>query len=99
MVVEDALAHELEKGTTNVDGVDVFPDDDDDESYREEAKDAAGGANAQIVQHDWDDEENIKSIKSITEGDVADCMQSSEDLVSLKGSGKATPGSITAKSH
>ena len=49
-----------------------------------------------MVQHNWDDEENIKSI---TEGDVADCMQSSEDLVSLKGSGKATPGSIAAKSH
>ena len=50
MLVEDALAHELEKGTTNVDGVDVFPDDeDDDESYKEEAKerkDAAGGVNA-----------------------------------------------------
>lgn len=52
-----------------------------------------------MIQHNWDDEENIKSIKSITEGDVADCMQSSEDLVSLKGSGKATPGSVTAKSH
>lgn len=49
MVVEDALAHELEKGTVNVDGVDVFPDDDDDESYREDAKgdkDTAGGVNA-----------------------------------------------------
>jgi len=37
VVVEDALAHDLEKGTGNGD---EFPDDDDDESYKEEHDDA-----------------------------------------------------------
>lgn len=45
--------------------------------------------------HDWDDEENI-NVKSITEGDLADCVQSSDaDAISqqISRSGKATPGS------
>ena len=38
MTVEDALAHELEKGTVGADdGEVVFPDDDDDESYKDNA--------------------------------------------------------------
>lgn len=98
VTVEDALAHELEKGTGNGNGADEFPDDDDDESYREEG--AAGKDNVHMesvpVEHNWDDEENIKSI---TEGDLADCVQSSLDndaSLPIKRSGKATPGSVAS---
>ena len=100
VTVEDALAHDLEKGTGAGDA--EFPDDDDDESYREGDE----NNNAEMVDENqnvgnWDDEENIKSI---TEGDLGDCVQSSEDLVSnlagsVKASGKATPVSVTAKSN
>lgn len=53
----------------------------------------------------WDDEENIKSI---TEGDLDDCDQSSggeeiekeeKSKLGAAESGKATPGSVTAKSN
>lgn len=100
VTVEDALAHDLEKGASQGEDAGLFPDDDDDdESYR------ADGAKLEVeqaVNHNWDDEENIKSI---TEGDLADCIQSSVDGVShdgssiIKGSGKATPGSLAGKSQ
>ena len=49
----------------------------------------------------WDDEENIKSI---TAGDIANCVQSSEDMVSvsagdLRDLGKVTPASIADASR
>ena len=95
MTVEDALAHELERGPGTGNVADEFPDDDDDdESYKDEAADKANGAEiAPIENHNWDDEENIKSI---TEGDLADCVQSSLDndaSLPLKPSGKASQAS------
>ena len=74
-VVEDALANDIEKGAASQ------GDDVDDEDY--EPFDAAKTGTDQVQEvadvHNWDDEENIKSI---TEGDIADCVQSSEDVVS-----------------
>jgi len=92
LTVVDALAHELEKGPADDNDVDVF---DDDEQFGKAAPaDATSNGHEKSVdvvpQHNWDDEENIKSI---TEGDLADCVQSSVDVASLnlKSSGKATP--------
>ena len=68
-MVEDALAHDLEKGTGNAEDAALFPDDDD-QSYKE-GDDADGNAASADVNHNWDDEENIKSI---TEGDLDDCV-------------------------
>lgn len=69
VTVDDALAHELEKGTGNGEDND-FPEDDDDESYKGEED---GNRNIEMVDDaaNWDDEENIKSI---TEGDLEDCV-------------------------
>ena len=83
VTVVDALAHELERGPADGDGVDDFPDDESDQ--QQDGVAAAGGATSQadaadqahIPQHNWDDEENVKSI---TEGDLADCVQSSLDV-------------------
>lgn len=101
VVVEDALAHDLEKGASQGEDAGLFPDDDeDDESYRAAKQENQEQA---AVNHNWDDEENIKSI---TEGDLADCIQSSIDAVShdgssamVKGSGKVTPSSLAGKSQ
>ena len=82
VVVEDALAHDLEKGEHD----DL--NDDDDESYNPNGPDAFGGNTIALDDqkpHNWDDEENIKSI---TEGDLADCVQSSADVASISGSVK-----------
>ena len=79
MTVEDALAHDLEKGARD----DVFPDDDDDdESYKADEGEVVDNVigNNDEKPHNWDDEENIKSI---TEGDLADCVQSSADAASV----------------
>ena len=93
MTVEDALAHDIEKGTGNADDANNFPDDDD-ESFKP-GDEQMGDAE---VNQNWDDEENIKSI---TEGDLAEMGQSSEDAVSAanhKQSGKATPASVASRS-
>ena len=99
MIVEDALAHDLERGNGNGEDAALFPDDED-ESYKFDEDANSNDDEKAELNKNWDDEENIKSL---TEGDLADCVQSSLDAmsheVSIKGSGKATPGSITAKSH
>jgi len=52
-----------------------------------------------VPQHNWDDEENIKSI---TEGDLADCVGDSDDdedgshAELMKGSGNASPAAKSA---
>jgi len=99
VIVEDALAHDLERGNGNGEDAALFPDDED-ESYKLDDDAKSNDDNKAELNKNWDDEENIKSL---TEGDLADCVQSSLDAmsneVSIKASGKATPGSITAKSH
>ena len=96
VTVEDALAHDLEKGAAASDDADLFPEDNDDESFK---ADVLGEKNdEEVANHNWDDEENIKSV---LEDDLEDCIQSSADAVSHSGAsaGKATPASVASRSE
>ena len=60
MTVEDALAHELEKGVGD-DNDEVFSDDQSNNDGGQATRNAEGAAIREEAtpQHNWDDEENI----------------------------------------
>jgi len=78
VTVVDALAHELERGPAGAGGVDDFPDDESeqDPNAAADVKSQGDAPEAVVPLNNWDDEENVKSI---TEGDLEDCVQSELD--------------------